>query len=299
MHQGAHQRQFQQPGVHPVTQGRGCPEGVAYAEGHRDQRDKDHPPPGLHELREANDHHGEGRQFGAKAFEHRFELRHDIDQQDPGDNRRDEHHHQRVGHGFPDPGLEAFAFFLVGRDPLQKGVEGTGLLAGIHQVAIQLIEIPGLLAQGGGETAACRNFLFQFVHQLAHGRIVEALADDVEGLQQRHAGLHHRRHLPGEQGNVLGLDTLAHAENRMVFFANLARTDALLAQFRLDQRRVLSAEFAGHFCAFAVDAFPRIHADFRCLDRHVQSWVFRLNCSYSLVKGWGQTRKGDVTKNVR
>ncbi|MNQ61473.1 hypothetical protein D3C85_757880 [compost metagenome] len=205
-----------------------------------------------------------------------MKLWHHFDQQNGGNDHRHEDHHQRVGHGFLDLGLEAFALFLVGRDPFQQGVQRAGLFTGIHQIAVQLIEVLRLFAQGRGEAVAGRDFLFDLVHQRTHGRVIEAFADNVERLQQRYAGFHHGRHLAREQGNVLGLDARADVEQRDGFLAHLAGVDALFAQLCLDQRRVLPAQLTGDFRAFAVGAFPGVNADFRCLDRHVQSLVTRL-----------------------
>ncbi len=230
----------------------------------------------LHDFRQAYDHHCEGWQFRAKPGEYRFELRHDLDQQDPRDHCGDEDHCRWIGHGFLDLGLERFALFLVGRDPVQQRVQGTGLLAGVYQVAVQLVEILRALAQRRGEAVASGDFLLHLVHQLAHVGVVEAFANDVERLQQRHASLEHCRHLAGEEGDIQRLDALALAEYRGGFLAHLLRVDALFAQLCLDQRRALARQLATHFRAFAVLAFPSVNIGFDCLDRHVQSLVTRL-----------------------
>ncbi|MNI42993.1 hypothetical protein D3C73_973090 [compost metagenome] len=246
---------------------------MAHSESARAECAQQHPPPRLQPLRQVDDHQGEGRQFSAKTLEYRLELRHHLDQQDSAHDDRHAHDDQRVGHGFLDLGLEAFAFFLVGRHPFQQGVQRAGLFPGVHQVAVQLVEILRFLAQGAGEAVARRYILFHLVDQLAHGRVIEAFTDDVEGLQQRHAGFHHGRHLPGEKGYVLGLDALAHVENRRGLPAHLAGFDTLFAQLRLDQRRVLAAQLARYLRAFPVCAFPAVDAGACCLDCHVQPFV--------------------------
>ena len=66
------------------------------------------------------------------------------------------------------------------------------------------------------------------ISSLAHRGVAVALADDVERLQQRHAGLHHRRELAREERDVLLGDLLAAA--RDVCFLTLVTRDALAAQ---------------------------------------------------------------------
>jgi len=70
----------------------------------------------------------------------------------------------------------------------------------------------GMKSRGCGKAIAGRDVLFNIVDQLAHVRVIDALADDVERLQQRHAGFHHGRHLPREQGDVHGRNLFAGAE---------------------------------------------------------------------------------------
>ena len=52
------------------------------------------------------------------------------------------------------------------------------------------------------------------ISSFATARLRVPLADDVEGLQQRHAGLHHRRQLAREERDVLLGDLLAAARAR-------------------------------------------------------------------------------------
>src|ERR1700722_10218326 len=80
-----------------------------------------------------------------------------------------------------------------------------------------------------------------------------AFADDVERLQQRHAGLHHGRELPREQGDVLGPDRTAAAE---FLRRNLGDHDALTPQHDVDHRLAAGADFTTHQLAVLVLAFP-------------------------------------------
>ena len=62
-----------------------------------------------------------------------------------------------------------------------------------------------------------------------------SLADNIQRLNQRHAGLHHRRHLSGEDGDVAGFDLFLALAEQLGFLAHADRVDALLAQLDLDE----------------------------------------------------------------
>jgi hypothetical protein len=96
-----------------------------------------------------------------------------------------------------------------------------------------------------------RNALFRLVPV----SIGVALADDVERLQQRHAGLHHRRQLAGEQGDVLAGDLLAAAVDLLL---DLGDHHALAAQGDVDHGLATGAQFPAHGLAGFVLAFPGV-----------------------------------------
>ena len=76
----------------------------------------------------------------------------------------------------------------MNRHALEQGFQGAGYFASCYQIAIQLIEVAGILTQGSGQGVAAGNVLFQRLHQFAQLQVFDAFADDVEGLQQRDAG---------------------------------------------------------------------------------------------------------------
>ena len=197
-----------------------------------------------------------------------LELRYDLDQQNSRNNDRYRDHRNGVVHGLLDFGLECFGLFLVGGYAVQQVFQCARLFAGIHQVAIQFIEVARALAQGGGEAVASGDILFDLVDQLAHVGVFKALTDDVEGLQQWHAGLHHGGHLSGKQGDIQRFDGFARAEQRNGLFAHLGGVDALLAQLGLDQCDILSGGFALDLGTFAVRAFPDKGTGFLRFFRH-------------------------------
>ncbi|MDT4857962.1 hypothetical protein FQZ97_924080 [compost metagenome] len=75
-----------------------------------------------------------------------MELRYHLDQQDGRNN--DGHHYHRNGvvHGFLDLGLQCLGLFLIGGNAVQQGLQGAGLFAGIHQIAVKLVEVFRFLA---------------------------------------------------------------------------------------------------------------------------------------------------------
>jgi hypothetical protein len=159
---------------------------------------------------------------------------------------------------------QRLGLFLVGGHPVQQCLQCAGLLAGLHQVAKQAIEVQWLAAQCAGKAVAGGHMLFEVIDQAAHAGFFHSVDDDVEGLQQRHPGLHHGGHLPGKQRDVQGLDALTAAEKRHAFLAHLERIDALFAQLCLDQGRALPVYFAFEDNAFAVLAFPGKDAGLDC-----------------------------------
>jgi hypothetical protein len=82
-----------------------------------------------------------------------------------------------------------------------------------------------------------------------------SLADDVERLKQRHARLHHGRHLPGEERHVLVGHLAAPAD---ALLRNLGDDDALAAQRNVHQCRAASAHLSLDQLAGLVLAFPKV-----------------------------------------
>ena len=142
-------------------------------------------------------------------------------------------HRDRVEQRRLDLALDGEDLFLVGRQAVQQAVEDTGRLAGGHQVAVQLVEVQRVLAESLVERAAGFHLGLDVEQQPAHRRVGVALADDIEGLQQRHPGLHHGGKLAREQRDVLLGDLAAHAG---ALALDLERGDALAAQRGLHHR---------------------------------------------------------------
>ncbi len=190
-------------------------------------------------------HHEQGRggQVGAETAEHALEGRHHPDH----DHRRDDERHAQDRHRVEqrrlDLGLDRQRLFLVDRQAGQQVFQDTGLFAGADQVAEQRVEVQRELAEGLVQAGAGLDIAAHVLDQLGHRRVRVALADDVERLQQRHAGLHHRRQLAGEQRDVLVGDLLAAAQRP---FLDLGDQDALAAQRDVDDVLAAGAQFAAH-----------------------------------------------------
>ena len=83
-------------------------------------------------------------------------------------------------------------------------------------------------------------------------------------LQQRHAGLQHRRELAREERDVLLGDLLAAAERLPL---ELGDADALAAQVGRDDGLGRGLDLAAHLAVAAVEPFPdeRVFADLRAV----------------------------------
>ena len=90
-------------------------------------------------------------------------------------------------------------------------------------------------------------------HETREAGVAVAARDDLERLQQRHAGLQHRRELAREERDVLLVD-LAPAAERLPL--DLDDPDALAAQVGRDDGLGRRLRFAADLAVAAVDAFP-------------------------------------------
>ena len=132
-----------------------------------DSRQHDEPPL-LGEFREVEHQQGERRQVGAEAAESFGKLGHHFNQQNARDHQGHHDHRCGIGQRFFDLGLELFGLLFVGRDAVQHGLQGTRRLAGAHQGAEQLVELPGMLGQRGRQPAARGHIVLDVVDQFAH-----------------------------------------------------------------------------------------------------------------------------------
>ncbi|MCY1300742.1 hypothetical protein D9M70_503200 [compost metagenome] len=120
--------------------------GLLDHESNDEESKQDNEPPFLENLGKSDDHQGKGGEFCAKVGEYRLELGNYLDQQNGGND--DGHHYYRDGvvHGLLDLGLQCLGLFLIGGNAVQQGLQGAGLFAGIHQIAVKLVEVFRFLA---------------------------------------------------------------------------------------------------------------------------------------------------------
>ena len=200
-----------------------------------------------------------GGQVGTEAGEGLRELRHHFDQQDAGYHNGHHHHGDRVVHGLLDLGLQGLGLFLVGGHAVEHGLQRTGLLAGFHQIAEQFIKIARVLADGVCEIVAGGHIIAHCAHEFRHGRVLQTVAHNLEGLYQRNAGFHHGGQLTAEDGDVAGSDLLfLRAEEVLGLALDACGNDALLAQLCLHQRLAGPGHFTLGFLAVLVRALPKI-----------------------------------------
>ncbi len=257
MHDATNHRQAQCQSVQCFGKSHGAVLGFLEAESGGDHADKNDEPPLLHEVRQAHNHQREGGQVRAEAAERVGELWYHLDQKNGRHNNGHDHHGGGVGHGLLDLGLELLGFLLVGRHPAQHHFQRTGGFTRGHEAAEEIVELPWVLGQRGCQARAGGHIVLDADHQFAHARLVQALGNDVETLHQRYTRFHHGGELPGENGNVRGLDRLAAAtEQGLGLFLHRFRFDALGAQLGAGHPGTLGGNFTLRGASVAIDAVP-------------------------------------------
>src|SRR5690606_17817962 len=101
----------------------------------------------LQGMREIQDKEREDRQVGAKALEERLELRNDEDQQNGSHNESNHNDCRWIEQCLLDLLLQRFGFFFISGDLVEQRVQNPGLLAGLHQVAVERVEVQRMLGQ--------------------------------------------------------------------------------------------------------------------------------------------------------
>src|SRR6185312_1697245 len=212
-----------------------------------DDDEQHQPPPALHELRGADHELGGGGQGSTCVVEGLGEHRHHEQQHDHADQEGHRHHHDGVEQCLLDLLLQGLGTLLVGGDGVQHGVQHTGSFAGLHQVAIQLVELHWVAPQRFVQRLAAFEALLHVQQHVLEADVLLTVGDDVEGLYQWYAGLHHGGDLAAEYRHVARFYRAAGgAEQRFGALAYGLRVHALAAQFGLHQRGVLRRHVALH-----------------------------------------------------
>jgi hypothetical protein len=138
---------------------------------------------------------------------------------------------------------------------LNDGTTKTISTTGVDQVAVQRVEVLRMAAEGCRHAAARLDVDADFRQQLGEVRVCMAARDDVDRLQQRHAGLEHGRQLAREVGDVLAGDLLAA---RGAPALGLGDRQALFAMFsaRISPLKILPLRsLPSHSKTYCVAAF--------------------------------------------
>jgi hypothetical protein len=165
----------------------------------------------------------------------------------------DDQDRHRVHQRALDLALEGQGLLLIDRQSIEQGLQDAAGLAGLDQVAVQRIKLHGVLAERRGQAGAGLDVGADLAQQLGHARVGGAAADDVKGLQQRHACLHHGGQLAREQGDVALLDGTAAAGAALL---DLGQQDALTAQAGTHRCLATGTHLAAQDLAVLVAAFP-------------------------------------------
>ena len=94
----------------------------------------------------------------------------------------------------------------IGDEAAQHGIEVAAALAGDQRRGVDPREEVGVGAEGVGQRRAAAHLLVHVVEHRLEDRVGQALAQDVERLHQRHAGLEQRRQLLVEDQELVPLD---------------------------------------------------------------------------------------------
>ncbi|MNH18386.1 hypothetical protein D3C79_780860 [compost metagenome] len=183
----------------------------------------------LQPLRQADHLLGKGRQLGTKAAEQRLKARHHLQQQQCRHPEAHQQHQQWISHGLFKPRAQGLALLLQRRDLGQHHLQAAGLLTGVHQVAVQPIEIVRVPAQRRGQAAAGGDIALDCAQQAGHRRVGAALGDHIQRLQQRHPGLDQGGQLAAELAQRLAIQWPAPLPQRRAHTVDAPRANPALA----------------------------------------------------------------------
>ena len=151
----------------------------------------------------ANQNPGSQRQLGPEGAVEVLERRHHPDHDAGQQQQRQREQHRRIDHRRERVALHRVDDARVGDEAAQHLVEIAALLAGEQRRGVNGREQGGVIGAGVGEGDAGADLLVDVVEGALEGRVGNLLAQDVERLRQRHAGLQQRRQLLVEEQQLL------------------------------------------------------------------------------------------------
>ena len=112
----------------------------------------------------------------------------------------------RVDHRRLDGAADAVFLLELRGEAVEDLVEDAAELAGADHADVQLAEHLGVLLERVGEADAGLDVGADLADDLGELLVRRLLLEDVQAAQHRETGVHHRRELAREDGEVLGLD---------------------------------------------------------------------------------------------
>src|SRR5262249_30189256 len=191
------------------------------------------------------------------------EDRDDVDKKDRDDGHGDGDDRRGIDHRAFDLAFELGGFFDEYGDTHEDRVQDAAHLAGRDHVHVKVVEYLRVLLQRLGERDAAFDVLLDGSDDVAEKLVLGLLAQDVEALDDRQAGVDHGGELPCEDHDVLGLHLGTEARQRdlLVHCALLPHPsgdglDALTAQAAQHDLMVQRLHLALHHLSLSRFSFP-------------------------------------------
>src|ERR1051326_5038589 len=178
----------------------------------------------------------------------------DVDEKDRDDGHGDNDDRRRIDHRALDFAFQLGGFFDEYRDTGENRVQHTARLPGRHHVYVKVVEHLRVLLERLGERTAAFDVLFDGPDDVAEKLVLGLLAQDVEALYDRQAGVDHGGELPRKDHDVLGL----HLVETLAFLAHARRVrlDPLIAQPAQHRLLVQRLHLTLHHFPLSCFSFP-------------------------------------------
>ena len=173
----------------------------------------------LQQLAGADEETGGARQLLAHVFELGHHLGHHGGEQYGDDPHRHQGEDDGIDHRLQQLGAHVLALLGVIGETVEHLLQVTGLLAGRHHGAEQLVEHMGEGPQRIGQGIPLHHLAAHRRHQAAQVGLLALFGDRLEGLLDGETGPHQGRQLAGDEGQFCGGGTTAkqHEAVRLPF----------------------------------------------------------------------------------
>ena len=154
------------------------------------------------EVRQVEDHLGDGRQVGVERLEDGLEGRNDAHHQEHRDADHEDHRDDRVGHRRLDLAAELLRRLHVVGETVQDDVHLTGDLARLHHADVERRERARALFHGRGEVRATADRVHEHLARLLHPLGLGLVPEHVQALEEGEPRPHHRGELAREDDDL-------------------------------------------------------------------------------------------------